>query len=69
MSTSTPPGSQEWIVAEATGDQDQIRDHPFQPMPGWPDLCGYRGEPGDWQCGYSRAEHADQGKEPPNEIR
>ena len=37
-----------------------VTDHPFQQatwQDAWPDLCGYRGEPGDWPCGFSEAEH------------
>jgi hypothetical protein len=45
-------------------DLDLIVDHPFEVSP-WPDVCGYGGGPDNWiqMCGYSRAEHADQGEE------
>ena len=37
---------------------DLVTDHPFQASP-WPDTCGYRGEQGDWMCGYGAAEHGE----------
>jgi hypothetical protein len=43
---------------------DLIVGHPFQGTGQWGDVCEH--ESGGWICGYSRAEHADQGKEAPN---
>jgi len=37
-------------------DHDLVTDHPFTPS-AWPDVCGHRGEPGDWPCGYAEDEH------------
>jgi hypothetical protein len=41
--------------------EPQIIDHPFQPgrPPQEPTECGW--DAGVWLCGFSRAEHADQG--------
>jgi hypothetical protein len=48
---------------------DRIGDHPFTPAAftdAWPDLCGYMVD--GWPCGYSRAEHVDQGEVTPTET-
>jgi hypothetical protein len=39
---------------------DLITDHPYQPSE-WGDICGHRGEPGDWPCGFGVVEHVDPG--------
>jgi hypothetical protein len=58
-------------VRDEPTDQDLIVDHPFQPAAAdnelWDrDLCVHIAG-GSFPCGYVRSEHADQGKEPPNE--
>jgi hypothetical protein len=57
-------------VSEQTDQDPRIIGHPFRPLVTnagvWPDICGYRG--GDFPCGFSRAEHADQGEVTPIET-
>jgi hypothetical protein len=48
-------------VTEQPTDQDLIVGHPFQGTGQWGDVCEHDDGRG-WLCGYSRAEHADQGK-------
>lgn len=43
-------------------DMDLIVDHPFTPATwkdAFPGVCGYMVD--GWPCGFSKAEHADQG--------
>ena len=41
-------------------DLDLVTDHPFQPLSGWPDICGYQDLEGDWTCGYLADEHGER---------
>jgi hypothetical protein len=53
------------VSSELYGGQDPrvldlIIGHPFQSTGQWDDVCEHDDGHG-WLCGYSRAEHADQG--------
>jgi hypothetical protein len=41
-------------------DLDAITGHPFESTGQWDDCCE-RLDSSGWMCGYSRAEHVDQG--------